>query len=185
MRARASSSAGTCSACGRKSCSLRSTRTPRFSAISISFSSTEGFELLNLDYTGAGNKTGRFTKPGRFGKLLSSDAVWVVSDDRLFAAEGDRLGGDVIRLALFMLLNGATDLAIDLLLRAKERRGVSYERYRDAPLFAALNKQTLLLFKDLLALPMLSSADVLGTYKSIFGRDFPSLNRFYEDPMFT
>jgi FkbM family methyltransferase len=144
-----------------------------------------GFELLNLDYTGAGNKTGRFTKPGRFGKLLSSDAVWVVSDDRLFAAEGDRLGGDVIRLALFMLLNGATDLAVDLLLRAKERRGVSYDRYGDAPLFAALNKQVLLLFKDLLALPMLSSADVLATYKSIFGRDFPSLNRFYEDPMFT
>ena len=60
-----------------------------------------GFDLLNLDYDGAGNKTGRFTLPGRYGKLLSSDAVWIVANDRLFAARGERLRGDVVRLALF------------------------------------------------------------------------------------
>ncbi len=44
----------------------------------------QGLELLNLDYTGAGNKNGRFTLPGRYGKLLSSDAVWSDQERQAF-----------------------------------------------------------------------------------------------------
>ena len=40
----------------------------------------------------------------------------------MFAAKGERLRQDVIRLALFEMLNGATDLAIETLLRAVTRR---------------------------------------------------------------
>ena len=142
-----------------------------------------GFELLNLDYTGAGNKTGRFTLPGRYGKLLSSDAVWTIGNDRLFPARGDRLRDDIVRLALFMMLNGATDLAVDLLLRAVTREGVSFESCGQDPLFVALHRRSLLLFKSLLELPMLQEEDITRTYKSIFGRDFPLMNQFYQSDL--
>jgi FkbM family methyltransferase len=142
-----------------------------------------GFELLNFDYTGAGNKAGRFTLPGRYGKLLSSDAVWIVGNDRLFAAKGDRLVQDVVRLAIFMLMNGASDLAIDLLLRAIKREAISFERYRDDPLFVALHRKALFLFKSLLSLPMLQEGDITDAYKTIFGRDFPLMNQFYQSDL--
>jgi FkbM family methyltransferase len=138
-----------------------------------------GFELLNLDYTGAGNKAGRFTKPGRYGKLMSTDAVWVVSNDRLFTARGDRLRDDMVRLALFLMNNGATDLAIDMLLRAV-RDGISFDPVKDEPLFRALHRKALLLFKGLLELPMLQEEDITGSYRTIFGAEFPLLNKFYE-----
>jgi FkbM family methyltransferase len=142
-----------------------------------------GFELLNLDYSGAGNKGGRFTLPGRYGKLLSTDAVWVVGNDRLFAANGDQLMEDVVRLALFEMLNGATDLAIDTLLRAVTEEGVSFDSCRDDPLFMALHRKSLLLFKSLLGLPMFRESDILDAYKTIFLRDFPVMNQFYQSDL--
>jgi FkbM family methyltransferase len=144
----------------------------------------QGMELLNFDYTGAGNKAGRFTLPGRFGKLLSSDAVWVVGNDRLFAARGERLQADIVRFALFLMNNGATDLAVDTLLRAVTREGVSFALLSEDPLFRALHRKMLLLFKSLLTLPMLQEADITNTYQTIFGLEFPLMNRFYESDLF-
>ena len=144
----------------------------------------EGFDLLNFDYTGAGNKAGRFTLPGKYGKLLSSDAVWIVNNDRLFSSTGEKLAEDVIRLALFLMLNGATDLAIDILLRTVEREGVSLEPYREDPLFVILHRKVLLLFKTLLSLPMFEERDVTETYRTIFGRHFPLMNEFYQSDIF-
>ena len=144
----------------------------------------EGFELLNLDYTGAGNKAGRYTLPGCYGKLLSTDAVWVVGSERLFAAKDARLAEDVIRMALFLMLNGATDLAVDTLTRAVTREGVSLESYRTDPLFVMLHRKALLLFKALLGLPMFEEADITATYRTIFGRDFPLMNEFYHSNVF-
>jgi FkbM family methyltransferase len=138
-----------------------------------------GFELLNLDYTGGGNKTGRFTMPGRYGKLLSTDAVWVVGNDRLFGAK-DKLAHDVVRFALFLMNNGATDLAVDVLLRAVTKYDVSLETMLGDPLCAELHKEVLYLFKGLLGLPMLQEADITATYETLFRRKFPLMNRFYE-----
>jgi FkbM family methyltransferase len=143
-----------------------------------------GFELLNFDYTGAGNKAGRFTLPGRYGKLLSSDAVWVIGNDRLFSAKGDRLREDIVRLAVFLMLNSATDLAIDILLRAVTKEAVSFDPCREDPLFGALHRMCLLLFKSLLSLPMLQENDITEAYKMIFGRDFPRMNQFYQSDLF-
>jgi FkbM family methyltransferase len=138
-----------------------------------------GFELLNLDYAGGGNKTGRFTMPGRYGKLLSTDAVWVVGNDRLFGAK-DRLAHDVVRFALFLMNNGATDLAVDVLLQAVTQHNVSLETMLSDPLCAELHKEVLYLFKALLGLPMLQEADITATYETLFRRKFPLMNRFYE-----
>jgi FkbM family methyltransferase len=139
-----------------------------------------GFELLNLDYAGGGNKTGRFTMPGRYGKLLSSDAVWVIGTERLFGAKEDRLAQDIVRFALFLMNNGATDLAVDVMLRAVTQHNVSLETMLGDPLCAELHREVLFLFKALLGLPMLQEKDITVTYETLFGRQFPLMNRFYE-----
>ncbi len=142
-----------------------------------------GFELLNLDYSGAGNKAGKFTLPNRYGKLLSTDGVWIVGNDRLFAETGERLLRDVVLFAHFLFNNGATDLGVDVLLRAVTREGVSFGPVADDPLFRALEKKSLRLFKALLGLPMLESREITAAYKTIFGHDFPLMNKFYESDL--
>ncbi len=143
-----------------------------------------GFELLNLDYSGAGNKAGRFTLPNRFGRLLSSDAVWIVTNARLFAGSGDEKRDNILRMAVFLINNSATDLAIDLMLRAITRENVSFDAVKDDPLFQALHRKSLLLFKSLLGVPNMEEDDITSTYKTIFGQDFPLMNRFYESELF-
>jgi len=143
-----------------------------------------GFELLNLDYTGAGNRSGRFTLPGRHGKLLSSDAVWSITPERLFARTDERLAEDLIRLSLFMMNNGATDIAIELLEMAIAR-DVLLVPYSSDPLFLLLKKKVLLLFKSLLSVPQLQQSDIISTYAKIFGDEFPLMNKFYESKMFS
>jgi FkbM family methyltransferase len=142
-----------------------------------------GFELLNLDYTGAGNKAGRFTLPGRFGRLISSDAVWIVGNDRLFGQKGDRRRDDILRMAVFLMNNSATDLAIDLMVRAV-KDGISFEAIKDDPLFRAFHRKAAYLFKSLLTVPNMEEDDITSTYKAIFGLDFPLMNKFYESPLF-
>ena len=79
--------------------------------------------------------------------------------------------------------NGATDLAVETLQRAVTREGLSIASSTD-PLVRYLHKKLLLLFKSLLSLPMLSEQEITGTYREIFGQDFPLMNRFYELEMF-
>jgi len=145
----------------------------------------EGFELLNIDYTGAGNKTGRYTLPSRYGKLLSSDAVWTLNNERLFSFKGKELTENIIRLSLFLMYNNATDIAIDVLTRAVNHAGINLAGYHNDPLFIALHKQVLLLFKSLIVMPMFNEVDIMTTYREIFGQSFPLMNAFYESPMFT
>jgi FkbM family methyltransferase len=144
-----------------------------------------GFELLNLDYSGAGNKGGKFTTPKQYGRLISSDAVWIASNDRLWSHRGERLVHDVVRMALFLMNNGATDIAVETLLRAKTREGVSFAGLDQDPLFKALHRKSLLLFKTLQSLPQLEEEEITTTYKTIFERDFPLMNRFYESDIFS
>jgi FkbM family methyltransferase len=144
----------------------------------------QGFELLNLDYSGQGNKAGRFACPGRYGKLISSDAVWVIGNDRLFSQRGKALIHNVVRIGLFLMLNNAADLAIDTLLKAVTTEGVSFDSVRETPLFVALHRKALLHFKDLSMLPMFHHEELFATYKTIFNLEFPALNRFYESDVF-
>ena len=143
-----------------------------------------GMELLNLEYDGKGNKAGRYTMPNRYGKLITSDGLWVVNTQRLFRGKSDRLVHDIVRFSLFLMLNNATDLAVDTLVRAVEEENVCFDDLFEDPLLQFLHKKLLLLFKDLLNLPMIEEDDVVDTYRTIFGREFPSMNRFYESDMF-
>jgi FkbM family methyltransferase len=148
------------------------------------FLRAQGMELLNFDYTGAGNKYGRFSLPSKYGKLISTDAVWVISNDRLFAEKGSQLEKNVIRLAIFMMLNGATDLAVELLERAVSLEGISFDKYSTDPLFIFLHRKVILLLKSLLDFPMIEDEDIYEVYNKIFGLDFPKLNQFYQSDLF-
>ena len=156
---------------------------PLFGALN-EFMLAQGFELLNLDYTGGGNATGQFTMPGRYGKLVSSDAVWIISNDRIFSNTGERLLHDVVRIALFLMNNSATDLAIDILDRAVSEYRVDLACVKDDVIFKALHKKVLILFKSLLSLPQLTQDQITSTYQRIFGQAFPIMNQFYETGMF-
>jgi FkbM family methyltransferase len=142
---------------------------------------SSGFELLNLDYTGNGNKYGKFTLQNRYGKLLSSDAVWVIPEDRLFEFEDEELIRNIIRYALFLMLNNATDLAVDVLIRAVESNDSVFELVWDEPLFQLLHKKVLFLFKSLLVLPPFSESQICDAYKTIFNREFPLKHNFYQN----
>ena len=144
-----------------------------------------GYELLNFDYCGAGNKGGRFSLPGRYGKLISTDAVWIVNNERLFSTSGNTLRDDVVRMACFLLNNGATDLAVEILQQAVSAKNISFDDLQKDPLFNYLRRKILLLFKSLLAHPMWSESDVNSVYQQIFNSEFPTLNRFYESEMFS
>jgi len=128
---------------------------------------SQGMELLNFDYTGAGNKYGRFSLPNKFGKLISTDAVWVITSDRLFSEKGTELEKNVIRLTIFMMLNGATDLAVELLERAITREGLSFDNYSEDPLFLFLHRKVILLLKSLLDFPMIDD-HIFITYIRLF-----------------
>ena len=121
--------------------------------------------------------------PGRYGKLISSDAVWTITPDRLFARTGERLAEDVIRLGLFMMNNFANDIAIEKLERAIAQ-GVSFIPYSTEPLYLALKKKTLLLFKSLLGVPQLNEKDIVSTYAKIFREEFPLMSNFYESDFY-
>lgn len=139
-----------------------------------------GFELLNLDYTGAGNKSGRFTLPGQYGKLLSSDAVWIVNADKIWSSRSDDRQADLIRYSLFLLLNGASDLAVDTLLRATRTCSLRLDAMADDPLVAVLRTRLLNLFKGLLSVPQLLSTEVTETYQELFSEPFPTMHKFHE-----
>ncbi len=139
-----------------------------------------GFELLNLDYMGAGNKAGRFTLPGRYGKLLSSDAVWIINNDKLWSSNPNELHDNIIRYSLFLLFNGASDLAVDALLQATRSHGLHLANLLEDPLVVVLRTKLLDLFKSLLSVPQLLEKEVTETYFELFLEPFPVMHKFDE-----
>ena len=92
-------------------------------------------KLLIENGCGAGNKGGRFSLLGRYGKLISTDAVWTVNNERLFSASGNTLRDDIVRMACFLLNNGATDLAVEILQHAVSEKNISFDDLHKDPLF--------------------------------------------------
>ena len=52
---------------------------------------SKGFQLINLDYSGQGNRYGKFTLPNKYGQLISTDAIWAINNERLFSFKGKSL----------------------------------------------------------------------------------------------
>lgn len=139
-----------------------------------------GFELINFDYTGEGNKYGRFTLPARYGKLISTDAVWVARDSTLYTRRSEDLEKNQIRKAAFLLSNHATDLALEVLLTLSANTN-GLERYMSSQFFINIEEKVRRLFKQMINKPQTNIGDLLATYKRIFKKDFPTLHRYYEE----
>lgn len=143
-----------------------------------------GFELLNLDYTGAGNRAGRYAAPGRYGQLLSTDAVWMRPFDHCFQGDRAEQTDNVVRLAVFLFQNNAKDLGVELMAKAVDDVGLSFATIDETPLGLFLFKATLLHLKALSGLPMFEAQEISERFEKIFQREFPTLNRFFESPLF-
>lgn len=142
-----------------------------------------GFELLNFDYDGRGLAKGPFTRPERYGKLIATDAVWICSESRLYSNTEAQNTGDIVRLAVFLMLNQATDVAISLLLEAKNK-GIAFSGLWEEPVFSFLHFKIMTLVKDLSYSPQIDKEALYSAYETIFEREFPDLNSYYEQDEF-
>tara|TARA_R110000772_G_scaffold73216_6_gene159883 strand:+ start:23213 stop:24175 length:963 start_codon:yes stop_codon:yes gene_type:complete len=144
------------------------------------FMTNAGYELINLDYDGRGAAKSPFTRTNRFGKLMSSDGVWAVTTDRLFDPARPDRERDVVRLAMFLMLNSASDVALDILLRAVNEAGLRFAGFHGDPLFDRLHRDIAHLFKDISYLPSMEMKVLNEAYETVFEHPFPTLNEFYE-----
>lgn len=143
-----------------------------------------GFALLNLDYTGAGNVSGRFASPGRYGQLMTSDAVWVLPSSKCLESSGAELRNTVVRQAIFLMQNNAKDLAVELLLDARQQSKVEILGSDPGAVERFLHRKVALHMKSLIDLPMFTTAEIAEAYEAIFDVEFPRLNNFFESDMF-
>ncbi|MFC1704333.1 FkbM family methyltransferase [Candidatus Omnitrophota bacterium] len=138
------------------------------------------FELLNFDYDGRGHAFSKFTLPDKFGQLIGAEAVWIKNLEVIFKRKKERLLQDVLLMAIFLMNNNASDIAINLMLRAVKEKKVNFKSIKKDPLFKRLKRQIAFLFKDLLSLPMTDKKEIYITYEKLFNEQFPKMNKFYE-----
>jgi FkbM family methyltransferase len=143
------------------------------------FMQKNNFMLLNMDYDGRGHSLSRFTMPDRYGYLIDTEAIWIKKIEHILEQGNEKLPQNVVFLALFLIYNNATDIGIDLLLRAKSKK-IDFSPFCDDPIFSHLKKQIAFLFKDLLFLPSTEKRVLYATYARIFDDEFPKWNKFYE-----
>ncbi len=150
-----------------------------------SFLTKKGFELLNLDYNGKGYASSIFTKSDRYGTLISTDAVWIKKRDIIFKEKDlTILTENVIKYAVFLMNNNASDIALKFLLEAISLHKINFSAYSDCKVFLFLDKEIQLLFKNISEYPYINIEDLKITYKSIFKKEFKTKNDFYENPIF-
>jgi hypothetical protein len=109
---------------------------------------------------------------------MSTDAVWIVPTERALSGRYGNPLEAAIRLSLFCMLNGATDVALELLLKVSDKQALV--QYRGDPIFEELHRQVALLFKELAYVPTFEFSVASEAYEKIFGKKFPQLNEFYE-----
>ena len=150
-----------------------------------SFLHEQGFELINLDYTGKGAAQSKYTDVNRYGILISTDGVWVKRKDLLFA-ENDQTkrNQNIIFYALFLMLNNATDVAIHILLTAVKELSVDFSLYCDDPVFKILDREIQVLFKKISYAPSYDINDLDSIYETIFRRNLKMYHEFYESDLF-
>lgn len=138
-----------------------------------------GLVLLNLDYDGRGVAKSPFTLGDKFGRLYSSDGVWVRPNEVLCKDPALETSEALLRQSLFLLLNNASDYAIDAL-RMWVSAGANIDLYREDALFRCVKLQVAILFKDLHYVPQVDKQNLQDTWMEIFREPFPELHTFWE-----
>jgi FkbM family methyltransferase len=138
-----------------------------------------GFVLVNLDYDGRGVARNSFTLNAKYGRLISTDGVWVKPFGSILEANPGLNSHGALRYALFLLLNGSSDSAVEALEMFVDRGGSLLES-ESAELLQAVRRQLALLFKELQYLPQIENSRILSMWTKLFREPFPELNDFWE-----
>jgi FkbM family methyltransferase len=156
---------------------------PLFSTIH-DFMLSQDYFLLNLDYEGRGDyQNNAVNINGRYGILTSCDAVWMKRPKHLFESPNRCNGNievDVMKYAAFLLNNNASDVAIDILLKARRDEGLSFESTQESLLYKFLDIAIHKLFYNLKWQPGQSLVENQNIFQKIFGKKMKTMNEFME-----
>ena len=101
----------------------------------------KGFCLLNLDYKGKGDNQNEYVNSNdNYGILTSTDAVWIKRPEEVLKIneENSLYIIKLLKFCAFLMLNNAPDVAIDILLKARNFNFFTYDQVRDTYLFKFL-----------------------------------------------
>ena len=141
------------------------------------------FQLVNLDYNGRGAAKNEFTFEHRYGRLISTDAVWVLPISRFTSHNDVEMSEKIVKQALFLMLNGATDLAVDVLDESL-LLGLSLFQTSSSPIAIALKKRLALLFKSLLDKPHFTTNQIIEKWFHLYQEEFPIMSGFWESDFY-
>ena len=154
---------------------------PIFSTIH-DFMLQHDFFLLNLGYRGQGYPLNEFVSVNsQYGIIRDCDAVWLKRKAVLFSRSfkaAQETGVKVLKYAAFCLLNMASDVAVDVLLEARQNQGLDFTDLKDTRLYSFMDVQLHRLFYSLKWQPAQSLKKHRKAYYDIFGKDMKELHEF-------
>lgn len=156
---------------------------PMFSAIH-EFMLANNYFLLNLSYDGRGDYSNEFVEVnGKFGILTNCDAVWVKRREFLFETSSAPSEGRAIRVmkyAGFCLSNSASDVAVEVLLQARQMHGLDFTPLKDTRLYKYLDRSIHQQFYRLKWQPGQSMQKHQQVYTAIFGKRMLEMHEYNE-----
>ena len=142
-----------------------------------------GYEFLSLDYNGKGSPSSAFTRNDRYGRLMTTDGLWILNEETLLSGTESSVHKKTLRAAIFLFQNKLTDIAIDLMLKATRLKKIDYSK-DESLLSLYLKKEILVLFKELSYLPSMDKGRLENAYQTLYHESFPKMNEFYESKYF-
>ena len=99
-----------------------------------------GYYLLNIDYDGRGDfKNQAVNCNNKYGVLMTTDAVWLRRVDWLFDCSRTDLTSKVLKYAVFCMHNNAEDVAINVLLSARNDHNIEFNLLEGTGLYIHLD----------------------------------------------
>ena len=150
----------------------------------MELASTHKFEMINMDYAGRGEPVSPYALPERFGRIIATDAVWIAPRHKLNIGNDIEVAHKHLFMALFLILNNATDIGVDLLLDARRSGTVTIGTLNASPFGAALKRRVAKLFKEMKMYPFASSLNLESVFETLFEDQFPSMHKFNEEAFY-
>lgn len=139
------------------------------------------FILLNLDYDGVGDHYSQFILNNqKRGMLQNTDAVWI-KKSFLLNKMNDQTS--IIKIAIFLFLNNAPDLAIWILLK-NAKRFSKYRFYKNTKPYEFLHKILAAHFYKLKWAPGQSLKKHKVVFENILNETFPDMNKYNDSILF-
>lgn len=141
--------------------------------------SAHGFVLLNLDYNGRGTPQSFLASGEKYGRLLTTDAVWIVPANEIANRTSGSTTSALLHQALFLLLNGASDVALKTLqyMAKLDDRWLS----EPSPTHELVRRYLANEFRVCLSSPSADATTLHKAWQDLFHAPFPSGHLFWEE----